>query len=258
MGEILVDVTGRGQVLTAAFSPDGQWLALGEEGGRIALVRCTSRPRVFPIAAHTGHVTALAFDPDGQLLASAGQGEGTVKLWRAAALTAGTGETPEPVHTLAAPPSLFDLAFSPDGKRLAGITRDLVKLWGVQAGHEVLSLRGAAQRHWDPPFNPRVLFSPDGGRLVGTNWDESISLWAAADLTAEGEAARHQAARRQAADRRARFWHLQEAEQCLAHKHLPAARFHLKRLGDAELPGPLQLRRERLAAQLRQGPMQES
>jgi WD40 repeat protein len=256
-GKVLVDVTGQGQVFTAAFSPDGRWLALGQEGGRIALVLCAGRTRVWQVAAHTGNVTALAFDPEGRWLASAGQGGGMLKLWRADTLAAGPGETPEPVHTVAAPPSLFDLAFSPDGKRLAGISRDLVKLWDVEAGHEVLGLRGAPQRHWDPPFNPRVLFSPDGRGLVGTNWDESISLWAVADLSEEGEAARHQAARRQAADRRARFWHLQEAEQCLEHKNLPAARFHLQRLGDGELPAPLQARRAVLTERLREGPRQE-
>jgi WD40 repeat protein len=257
-GKVLLDLSGRGQVFTAAFSPDGSWLALGGDGGRITLVRATGRPRVWHIAGHSSNVTALAFDPEGRWLASAGQGDGMLKLWRAETLAGGPGEVPEPEHTLAAPPALFDLAFSPDGKRLAGISRDLVKLWDAEAGHEVLSLRGAPQRHWDPPFNPRVLFSPDGRRLVGTNWDESISVWAADDLTAEGQAARYQTARRQAADRRARFWHLQEAEQCLAHKNLPAARFHFQRLGEGELPAPLEARRRLLADGLREGPHKES
>src|SRR5262249_60828522 len=76
-----------------------------------------------------------------------------------------------------APRVLLEVAFSPDGKRLAGISRDVIKLWDAEAGRGILTLRGATQRYWDSPFNPRVAFSPDGAQLAGTNWDESFSLW---------------------------------------------------------------------------------
>jgi WD40 repeat protein/serine/threonine protein kinase len=243
----------RGQVFAVAFSPDGRWLALGGEGGRLTLVRCADRPRVLAVAAHRGNVTALAFDPKSLLLVSAGQGEGAVKVWDVDRLTSSGGQDAEPVQSLAAPNNLYDLAFSPDGKRLAGITRDLVKLWDIEAGQEVLTLRGAPQRHWDPPFNPRVAFSPDGTRLAGTNWDESISLWVAEDRTTEGPAEPSRVARRRAIDRRAQFWHLQEAEHCLKHGNVAAAVFHFNRLRDVPLRGPLQARKDVLAARL-QGP----
>jgi WD40 repeat protein len=123
-------------------------------------------------------------------------------------------------------------------------------MWDAATGHEVLTLRGAPQRHWDPAFNPRVLFSPDGKRLAATNWDETISVWEA-DAPADGAAeARRQASRRWAAEARAALWHLQEAEECLEHNNRPAALFHLGRLGKAELPAPLEARRERLVRQL--------
>jgi WD40 repeat protein len=144
-----------------------------------------------------------------------------------------------------------DLCFSPNGRRLAGISRDLVKLWDVGTGLEVLTLRGAPQRHWDPSFNPRVIFSPDGKRLVGTNWDESISIWEAEVLPDDNAVARHQAARRRAADARAPYWHLQEAEDCLEQNNPVAALFHLNRVGSVELPAPLQVRKERLLEQLK-------
>src|SRR5262249_47560819 len=156
---------------------------------------------------------------------------------------------PPPSQTVAAPPFLCDLAFTPDGKRLAAVSRDVVKMWDVVTRHEVLTLRGAPQRHWDPAFNPRIAFSIDGKRLVATNWDESISLWAATS-GADGDVAAHRAARREPANARAVFWHLQEAEDCLAHHNRPAARFHLQKLGTTPLPGPLQARRDRLLAEL--------
>jgi hypothetical protein len=134
--------------------------------------------------------------------------------------------------------------------RLAGISRDVVKLWDVGTHHEVLTLRGAPQRYWDPAFNPRVLFSPDGKRLVGTNWDESISMWDAGAPGSENAVAARQAARRQAADARAVFWHLEEAEDCWDHHNPTAARFHFQRLGNITLPSSLQARKDRLALEL--------
>src|SRR5438445_7825322 len=109
---------------------------------------------------------------------------------------------PRKIHTLTAPPLFCDLAFTPDNRRLAGISRDVVKMWDVSTHHEVLSLRGAPQRHWDPAFNPRVAFSPDGKRLAGTNWNESISMWDTGIAGDEGALARHQPAREAGPDTR--------------------------------------------------------
>ena len=158
------------------------------------------------------------------------------------------------VHAMApAPPFLCDLAFSPDGLRLAGITRDAVKLWDVRTRQEVITLRGAVQRHWDPIFNSRVLFSPDGKRLLGTNWDESISLWDAS-LADRQDALAKTAARHGGPlpEPRLLFWHLDEAEDCVEHHNRSAALFHFQRLRDKELPEPLQARRDRLATRLKE------
>ncbi|MCI0380025.1 MAG: hypothetical protein L0215_20780 [Gemmataceae bacterium] len=71
----------------------------------------------------------------------------------------------------------FQLAFSPDGARLAAIDREEVKLWDVESGKELLLLRGAPQRSADNGFNPRLVWSADGRRLASSNWDASISVW---------------------------------------------------------------------------------
>jgi eukaryotic-like serine/threonine-protein kinase len=244
--------TGNGLIFSAAFSPDGRWLALGAQDGKVLLTACDGGQRQVRLSGLQSHVAAVAFSADGRLLAAAGVGDKALRLWSLEGFNADRDPAPRAIGAPAAPSFLCDLAFSPDGRRLAGINRDLVKMWDVETGHEVLSLRGAPKRYWDPAFNPRIAFSADGKRLVGTNWDESISIWDAGVDSDPDALARFQATRRQAADARSVFWHLQEAEDCVEHQKRTAARFHLQRLENVTLPAPLQARKEKLIAQLAQ------
>ena len=195
------------------------------------------------LPGHKNNVTAVVFSRDGRLLASAGVEDRTLKIWELSGFDPSIQPAPPSVHSLSAPSYLCDLAFSPDGKRLIGISRDVVKVWDVRTHQEVITLRRAPQRHWDPIFNPRVTFSHDGKQLLGTNWDESVSMWDAGIVDDEDGLAKHQASRRRIADARARYWHLEEAENCIEHHNKSAALFHLQRLGNAALPAPLQARR---------------
>jgi WD40 repeat protein len=249
-GELMLTLTGTGRIFNAALSPEGQWLAWGEQAGVVTVVDLEGGAKLRQHFPHAGEVTAVAFSPDGQYLATGGLEDRKVKVWKLKSL----GPEPEPrwrpVQTLPAPNLLCDRSFSPDGRRLAGISRDVVKMWVAETGQEVLTLHGAPQRHWDPAFNPRVIFSPDGRRLAGTNWDESISLWEAA-FESEEERTQHRQARCLAADERAHFWHLQEAEHCLEHKNPSAARFHLECLQGVAFPEPLLARKKRVEEQLK-------
>jgi hypothetical protein len=86
-----------------------------------------------------------------------------------------------------------------------------------------------------------VAYSPDGKRLAATNWDKTVSVWEAEELTA----ARARDLRR-AADERAPAWHLDEVEACLERKDEAGAAFHARYLRDVALPEPLRSRRDRL------------
>jgi WD40 repeat protein len=236
-GLVISEWTGAGKVWALDFSPDGRLLALTAIGRPVTVVDWRARQTVLEFASD-GSATGVAFSPDGKQLASAERGAGVVRVWNV------TGERAraekQPLHTLrATDQEPYRLAYSPDGRRLAAVSRDAVKVWDAESGHPVITLRGAPRRHWDPAFNPQVAFS--ARRLAATNWDRSISVWDAEDLTP----ARVRDLRR-AADERAASWHLDEAEACLARKDASGAAFHARYLRDSVVPPPLSSRRDDL------------
>ena len=254
LGSCLRTLLGKGRIFNLAFSTDSRLLAWGDQEGTVTVTDWETLQKTIKLAGHQGDVTGLAFSSDGKLLASAGMEDRRVKIWNLKSLLAGDRKS---WHTLTAPALICDLAFSPDSRRLAAISRDMVKMWDVETGHEALSLRGAAQRHRDPSFSPRLAFSPDGTLLAGTNWDESISTWDAPPLDSDEQFAKFQEKRRRFADERTSFWHLQEAELCLGFGNYNAARFHVNLLKDELRSGPLLARRERLEAALKKAPLKD-
>jgi hypothetical protein len=132
------------------------------------------------------------------------------------------------------------VAYSPDGRLVAAADREQVKVWHVESGQEVLILRGAPPRTWDPGFTTRLAWSPDGRRLAATNWDASVSVWDAADR----EAPTAKADLRAAAEGRAFDWHLRNLVASLEAEERFAADFHRRAVAAAEPPGPA-LRRAR-------------
>ncbi|HEX4591427.1 MAG TPA: serine/threonine-protein kinase, partial [Gemmataceae bacterium] len=64
----------------------------------------------------------------------------------------------------------LQLAFSPDGRRLAGTGKRVIKVWDTESGRELLALEHGWQR------GVCVAFSPDGTRLAagGGVWDTKL------------------------------------------------------------------------------------
>ena len=178
-GRLLREYGEEGQVCSGlALSPQGRLLAATGRPAKLAAGSSGPKSWVRVWDANRGQlvgelsdlpisVVALAFDPAGSRLAT-GDMEGNVVMRQATSLA--------PLWTNQRPGTVWNLTFSPDGRRLAAATREAVTLWDAEAGEEALTLHGPP-REGDPQFNPRVVFSPDGHRLAVNHWNRTVTIW---------------------------------------------------------------------------------
>jgi WD40 repeat protein/serine/threonine protein kinase len=160
----------RAPVRCLAYSPDGQSLATGDASGNVSLWDAATGRRLRTEKAHSGPVRCLAFGPGGLLASGDDRGvrvceadSGRVRMTMGNAGLTVTG-----------------MAFSPDGKRLAGSYRPPgsaarspgeLKLWDTQTGREIRSYR-AHQR-----AATCVAVTPDGRRLISGSEDRTVLVW---------------------------------------------------------------------------------
>jgi WD40 repeat protein len=149
------------------FSPDGKTLAAaGYEAGtgnaiyRFDVVTGKELPRIG--GELSGGVRRLVFSADGKHLITAGF-DGYVRIWEA--------QSGKPSHAFKADcGTVYGLALSPDGKRVATASREGLRLWETANG----------QMHTHPNMNKHecvaVCFSPDG-KLIASGDAQSVILW---------------------------------------------------------------------------------
>ena len=151
-------------IYCVAFSPDGQFLAVGSVNGEVGVWQVARWKHIMTLSGHLGWVWSVAFCPDGARLASGGE-DRLVRIWEV-----NTGEclTTLQGHT----DSIRSVAFSPDGARLASSSDDgTVRLWEVSTGQCLATLQGHAI------WITSVSFSPDRSRFAAGSHDRTVKLW---------------------------------------------------------------------------------
>ena len=151
-------------VQTVAFSHNGQLLAAGDASrdgpGTVKVWDVQKRQVIATLKDDLVVVRAVTFSPDDRYLASSHY-NGEVKVWDVS--------TWELLRTI--PAGDYDIAFSPDGKMIAGTGNGYVNLWWVEDGIKVAQLPGPTD--WMHPVD----FSHDGAFLAVGAEDGIIRIW---------------------------------------------------------------------------------
>jgi len=194
--------THKAQVNALAFSEDGSLLASADSGMTVHVWDFKTQKTLFQLTGPQGEIRCLTFSPDGKKLACSG--DRMIHIWdprtgqaqagsgpRSVAHTSlavsrdgqflasnGGGTAPriwdvsksQAVMNLEEPEVLHALAYSPDGRLLAGSAEKHVRLWDAATGKIVMDLSD-----FDEPATC-LAFSPDG-KLLATASATGLSVW---------------------------------------------------------------------------------
>jgi serine/threonine protein kinase/WD40 repeat protein len=169
----------RWSINAAAIAPDGKTVALAGHLGQLQLWSIDGKPGM-KLPGHRAQVFGVAFSPDGRTLASA-SADVTVRLWDVATgqkkgvlgnePDAGPRRPGPQVRPVANPAEsvghtnmVWQVAWSPDGKRLASCSSDgSVKVWSIPERKLLHTLVGQAG------IIVGVAWSPDGRQIASVS-----------------------------------------------------------------------------------------
>jgi WD40 repeat protein len=170
---------------SVVFSPDGKRLAASSHpsSGRSVSEWDAVTGREISGSDDFHDVNRIAFSPDGSLIARAlcnRDKENFVNVYLAAD---GRWVRPQILPSRRGDRDrVYDVAFSPDGGRLASAHSDgIVRISDAVTGFETLVLEG----HTDEVR--AVAFSPDGQQLISAGCDGTVRVWDARRLHMESE-----------------------------------------------------------------------
>lgn len=161
-----------------AASPDGQWLAMSNEGDNSVVLWSTADPRkpaaYLPIR---GQSHSIAFSSNGHWVAAKSEAYGAISLWDLRNLSKPPIELHERFQS-----DYKSLNFSPDSRLLvSGTWGGDVSMWDVSGDDPATAPRHRCEQGAGVRLRPA--FSPDGHYVAtaSTEWEARARLW---DLTA--------------------------------------------------------------------------
>jgi WD40 repeat protein len=122
-----------------AFSPDGQWLAVGGMDGYLRIWDVFSRREIHRLHGHDGATRTLGFSADGRRLVSFGAGEGLV--WDLRPMNAGANASNDPLADLLLTKGADVNASDKNGMKLMKVEsekdkKDVIEFLRQHGGHE--------------------------------------------------------------------------------------------------------------------------
>jgi eukaryotic-like serine/threonine-protein kinase len=151
-------------VYSTAYSPDKQWMALGERMGRISIYNLVTGKQIRYSQRHQGRVVSLCFSPDSQELISVGE-DGRLVKW----------QYPMDQHQVldsSLGRNVSVVAFGPEGKRIfLGFERGSIQIRNAENGRELLTFAAHQGTIND------LKFSRDGRRMISCGADNLAILW---------------------------------------------------------------------------------
>ncbi|MEM7032509.1 MAG: WD40 repeat domain-containing protein, partial [Chloroflexota bacterium] len=159
----------RKAVQAVSLSPDANRLATASEDGTVRIWQALATPTqlsmfIDPIKALDYiPLIDLEYSPDGSMIATAGN-DGWVTLWDI--------NTAQKDDFQANNTQVFNLAFAPDGDRLATASLGRLKIWHVETKSELVSLVADTSTVYYS-----VVFNEDGTQLATAGSDGQAVLW---------------------------------------------------------------------------------
>ncbi|MCZ2074044.1 MAG: WD40 repeat domain-containing protein, partial [Bryobacterales bacterium] len=152
-------------VRVAAFAPENDVIAAGNQNGSLALWNVAQKRLLAELISKGPAIRALAYSPDGRLLLS-GNADGIVHVWD-------TAKHVQESSFKVCVGAVNDLVFSADGELLAscGAGENTITLWDANSR----KVRRVLTGHTGPVS--AVAFSPDRTKIASASKDTTVNVW---------------------------------------------------------------------------------